>query len=670
MTRQEAKREIEHLASLVRYHNELYYQKGKPEISDYEFDQLLAKLTQLERKFPSFRLANSPTQIVGEKPTKNFETVYHQYPMLSLSNTYSEEEVRKFVQRTQKLLQKEHIDFFCELKFDGIAISLLYKNGILRRVATRGDGEKGDDITQNAQTILSIPKHIQARDFPQEFEVRGEAFMPRAHFEAFNQARAARGEELLANPRNTAAGTLKMLDTNLVAQRSLDFYPYAIRAEGLSLQTHEAGIQLLEQWGFNVSPTYQKCSTLEAVFAYINHWKVQKHSLPVDIDGIVIKINDLKQQEQLGYTAKSPRWAIAYKYKPESITTTLEKVSYQVGRTGAITPVAHLRPTLLAGTIVKRASLYNAHEIKRLNLHLQDTVLVEKGGDIIPKVTGVDVTKREAGTEPITFITHCPACGTPLIQREAEAIHYCPNGKACPPQCKGRIKHFVHRKAMDIDSIGSKTVDLLFDQGLLHTPADLYTLRYEDIYPLEGFKEVATKNFLQAITRSKQVPFENVLFALGIRHVGETVAEKLARHFQHIDALIQATPEAMMLVPEVGSKIAHSVSNYFQDPDNFQLITALKAAGLQLNVVAAQTSVKSQPLAGKTFVVSGIFQAFERDRLKNLIQQHGGKLVTAVTNNVDYLVTGEKAGLVKLAKAQELGIKLLSEDHIIKMMGR
>ncbi|XWN35341.1 MAG: NAD-dependent DNA ligase LigA [Roseivirga sp.] len=668
MTRSEAQREIDRLAAQVRYHNERYHQHGQPEISDYAFDQLLAQLIKLEAQFPECQRPDSPTQEVGEKPTKNFETVYHQSPMLSLSNTYSEEEIAKFVQRTQKLLQGAPTQFFCELKFDGIAISLLYKEGVLERVVTRGDGEKGDDITNNAQTIAAIPKRIQAEAVPPTFEVRGEAFMPRTHFESLNQTRVAQGEEPLANPRNTAAGTLKMLDTNLVARRLLDFYPYALRAEALALPTHEQGIALLEQWGFHVSPTYQKCSNMTEVMAYIQRWETQKHQLPVDIDGVVIKINDLAQQTQLGATAKSPRWAIAYKYKPTSAVTVLETVSYQVGRTGAVTPVAHLTPILLAGTTVKRASLHNAHEIARLDLHSEDTVLVEKGGDIIPKVTGVVTAKRKPNSPSIAFIAHCPACHTPLVQHGEEAIHYCPNEKACPPQCIGRLKHFVHRKTMNIDALGGKTVALLFEQGLVRTPADLYALRYEDIYPLEGFKEVSTNKLLRGIAQSKQQPFENVLFALGIRHVGETVAEKLAQHFQHIDALLQATVEEMVLVPEVGEKIARSVVAYFQDVDNLALIEALKAAGLQLHTTASLTATADQPLAGKTFVISGNFQSLNREVLKNHLQRQGGRLLSAVSKNADYLVAGEKAGPTKLAKAQALGVEVLSEQATLSLL--
>jgi DNA ligase (NAD+) len=668
VTRQEAQEEIQYLTALVQYHNVLYHQENTPEISDYAFDRLLEKLGQLERQFPDLRLPDSPTQQIGEQPTRNFATIYHRYPMLSLGNTYSEEEINKFVQRAQKLLQGAPMEFFCELKFDGVAISLLYKEGTLERVITRGDGEKGDDITENAKTIATIPKRIQEEGVPYEFEVRGEALMSRAHFEELNKTRLARGEEPLANPRNTAAGTLKTINTNLVAQRLLDFFPYSLKAETMDLKTHEEGIHLLEKWGFTTSPTYKKCSNIEEVVTYISHWEKKKYSLPVDIDGIVIKINNLTQQESLGYTAKSPRWAIAYKYKPESMSTILERVSYQVGRTGSVTPVAHLKPILLSGTTVKRASLYNANEINRLSLHLGDSVFVEKGGDIIPKVTGPDTRNRALKSEPVIFPTHCPACNTPLVQYEAEAAHYCPNEKGCPPQLKGRIKHFIHRKAMHIDSIGSKTVDLLFDRGLLRTPADLYQLCYEDIYPLEGFKELATRNLLQGIARSKQIPFEKVLFALGIRHVGETVAEKLAHHFQHIDALMQATLQDIILVPEVGEKVAHSIKAYFQDPDNLKLITALKDLGLRFNMTVVRTTAERQHLAGKNFVVSGNFQHLDRETLKTRIKRHGGEIRTIVSRKVDYLVAGHKAGTVKLVAAQELGVQVLSEEQIVGML--
>ncbi len=666
MTQQAAKEEIAQLSAAVHHHNVLYYQ-GQPEITDYAFDQLLEKLVRLEKQFPDLRLPNSPTQRVGEYTTKNFATVQHQYPMLSLSNTYSEAEIQKFVKSAQKLLPNEKITFFCELKFDGVAMSLRYKEGILVRAVTRGDGKKGDDVTRNAETIQTLPKQILAKDLPKAFEVRGEAFMPRAHFEALNKARIADGEEPWANPRNTTAGTLKTLATNVVAERMLDFYPYSLKTEALPLKTHEEGIHLLEMWGFTTSPTYKRCSTVAEILTYIDHWAVEKKNLPVDIDGIVIKVNDVAQQERLGYTAKSPRWAIAYKYKPENLATTLEKVTYQVGRTGAITPVAHLTPMLLAGTTVKRASIYNADAMRQLGLHLGDRVFVEKGGDIIPKITGVNTTQRKPESKPIIFPAYCPGCNTLLVQHQDEAIHYCPNEKECPPQRIGRIKHFVHKRAMDIDTMGSRTIELLFNKGFLHAPADLYQLRYEDIYALEGFKERSTQRALQGIAASKRIPFEKVLFALAIRHVGETVAQKLANHFHNIDALIGATTAEMLLVPEVGEKIAQSIVAYFLDEKNRKLIEALKAAGLQLAMAPPTAAPDSQPLTGKTFVISGNFQSIEREALKERIRHCGGKLLSAVSKNVDYLVAGDKAGPIKLAAAQTLGVPLLSEEEIINM---
>lgn len=668
MTIKEAKKEIARLTSLINYYNKQYFQDARSEISDYEFDQLLAKLTQLENQFPALRLKDSPTQSVGEAPFKNFETVYHQYPMLSLSNTYSEKEIDEFVKRVQKLLKGESIAFNCELKFDGVAISLLYEHGALKRVVTRGDGEKGDDITNNAKTIKNIPQFIKGRDLPQAFEVRGEAFIPRAMFAALNKEREDQGEELLSNPRNAAAGTLKMLDAMVVAQRGLDCYVYALISEEMNLQTQEAGIKLLEQWGFHISPTYKKCQTIQEIISYIDHWKTKKNHLPVEVDGIVVKVNRIAQQNKLGTTAKSPRWAIAYKYKPESTATVLEKVLYQVGRTGAITPVAQLHPVRLAGTTVKRASLHNADEIERLNLHEGDTVFVEKGGEIIPKVTGVDVAKRKPGSKAILFITHCPDCATPLIREEGEVVHYCPNQKKCPPQIKGGIAHFAHRKAMDIGSLGSKTIALLFEKGLLRTPADLYTLRYEAVYPLEGFKELATQNLLQGIARSKQIPFENVLFALGIRHVGKTSAERLAHHFQNMGALVHASLEELTAVSEIGEKVAKSVLTYFQDTHNLQLISSLQHAGLKLATEKSKPTQQSQLFQGKTFVISGVFKNFERENLKRIIKKNGGKVLSSISKQLDYLVAGEKAGSTKLAKAKRLGIKTLSEEVLTKMI--
>jgi DNA ligase (NAD+) len=670
MTEDQAKKEIERLTALVAYHNKLYFQEARPEISDYEFDKLLEKLIKLEEQFPSLKRADSPTQQVGGVPSKNFATVYHQYPMLSLSNTYSAAEVSQFVQRIQKQLPGDAITFFCELKFDGVAISLLYKEGKLDKVVTRGDGIKGDDITENVKQISTIPHIIEGEDIPPAFEVRGEAFMPLASFEKLNQERLAHGLELLANPRNATAGTLKTFRNQVGPKRALDCYMYGLLPTHMNLITHEEGIKYLEKWGFHVSPTYKKCLTLEEVMAYIDYWEATKKELPVAIDGIVIKVNDITQQNKLGSTAKSPRWAIAYKYKPENIATMLESVDYQVGRTGVITPVAHLKPILLAGTIVKRATLHNAGEIQRLDLHLGDTVFVEKGGEIIPKVTGVDLSKRKPESQPVKFITHCPACGATLIRKYEKALYYCPNTKACPYQLQGLLKHFVQRKAMDIRSIGKQTIEALIHKGLVHTPADLYALRYEDIRTLEGFKDLATRNVLDGIAHSKQRPFERVLFALGIRHVGEVIASKIVQHYPDIDLLAKASAEKLMSIPFIGPEIAHSIVNYFENPENLQLIALLKKAGLQLNkpTVKATSVEQKLPLSEKNFLISGTFQNFDREELKELIRSKGGNLLTGVSSKLNYLIAGNKPGPTKINEAQALDIPIIDEAKILEML--
>ena len=669
MDKQQAKKEIERLTTLVAYHNKLYYEEARPEISDYEFDQLLEKLIALENQFPDLRLPNSPTQHVGGEASKNFATVYHQYPMLSLSNTYSAEEVGQFVKRIQKQLPGATIEFFCELKFDGVAISLLYKKGKLDRVITRGDGVKGDDITENAKQIPNIPQVIEHKDLPPAFEVRGEAFMPLADFEKLNKDRLLHGLEPLANPRNATAGTLKTLK-NTGPKRSLDCYMYSLLSTDIDLPTHEVCIQWLEKWGFHVSPTYKKCLTLEGIMDYIGYWESAKKGLPVAIDGVVIKVNNTLQQNQLGVTAKSPRWAIAYKYKPENIATILESVNFQVGRTGVVTPVAHLKPILLAGTIVKRATLHNASEIQRLGLHIGDTVFIEKGGEIIPKVTGVDLNNRKPGSEPVKFVTHCPACGTELVKRYEKALYYCPNIKGCPYQLQGLLKHFVHRKAMDIRSIGKQTIEMLINKGLVHTPTDLYSLRYQDIRSLEGFKDLATRNVLSGIENSKQRPFERVLFALGIRHVGEVIADKITQYYNDIDALSKVTAEELMSIPFIGSEIAHSVTNYFENPENLVLIDALKQAGIQLSRPQSKSTSTTQslPLSGKTFVISGTFQNFEREELKELIKKKGGGVLTNVSAKLNYLITGENPGPSKVSQAQALGITTINEAEVLQML--
>ena len=668
MTAEEAKKAIEQLSEKITYYNHKYYQESISEISDYEFDQLLEKLIKLEEQFPEYRYPDSPSQRVGGTITKEFETVYHTYPMLSLSNTYSEEDLTEFDQRVAKALPDQEYEYLCELKFDGVAISLRYENGLLNLAATRGDGVRGDDITANARTIRSLPLRVKADNLPSTFEVRGEAFMPRLVFDELNRERKAAGEALLANPRNTTSGTLKMQDSSQVAQRKLDCYIYSLASEGMNIQTHEGAIKLLERWGFQVSPTYQKCRTLEEVFAYINTWEEKRLTLPLDTDGIVIKVNSTQQQKILGSTAKSPRWAIAYKYKTQSASTILHNITYQVGRTGAVTPVANLEPVLLAGTVVKRASLHNANEIARLDVRFEDTVFVEKGGEIIPKITGVDVSKRLPLSPPVQFPTHCPECNTALVRREGEAVHFCPNQQGCPPQIKGRIEHFIQRNAMNIDSIGKETVAQLYENGLVKNVADLYQLSYDKIFALEGFKEQATRNVLEGVETSKQIPFNRVLFALGIRYVGRTVAEKLADHFKNIDALAEATHEELIEVPEIGERIAQSVLEFFADPANHQLINELKEAGLQFSLQIPEQTPENQILSGKAFVVSGVFEQFSREEIKDKIKMHGGKVLSSVSGKLDYLLAGTNMGPAKRKKAESLGVEIISEQDFLAMI--
>lgn len=668
MTAEEAKKRIEKLTEQVNYHNHLYYQESRTEISDYEFDQLLEELIQLENKFPQFRYPDSPTQRVGGTITKEFETVEHDFPMLSLSNTYSGEELLEFDKRVAKGLSGQSYEYFCELKFDGVAISLLYEDGYLARAVTRGDGTRGDNITNNAKTIRTLPLSIKKDNVSPRFEVRGEVFMSRSVFNKLNRQREEQGEALMANPRNAASGSLKMQDSAQVARRYLDCYLYGMVGQDLPVNTHEEAIHQLESWGFNVSDTYRKCKSMKQVLAYINEWEQKRLDLPVDTDGIVIKVNSHEQQRVLGSTAKSPRWAIAYKYKAQSAATVLEDIDYQVGRTGAITPVAHLSPVQLAGTTVKRASLHNANEIARLDLRIGDTVFVEKGGEIIPKVTGVDVSKRKAKSDAVSYATHCPACSTELIRKEGEAQHFCPNVKGCPPQIRGRLEHFIQRKAMDIDSLGKETVALLYENDLVLTPADLYKLTYEDIFALEGFKDLSTRNVLKGIEVSKNAPFENVLFALGIRYVGKTVAEKLAKHFKTIELLEQASFEELIEVPEIGERIAQSVINFFDDPDNRDIVLELKEAGLQFELVEEETARESEALEGKSFVVSGVFHQFNRDEIKEKIRANGGKVVSAVSGKVDYLLAGENMGPAKRNKAEKLGVSIISEQDFLNML--
>ncbi len=668
MTSAEAKKEIQKLIDEINHHNDLYYQQSKPEISDLQFDQLLEKLAAFEKQFPQLKQPDSPTQRVGGAITKEFKTVVHQYPMLSLGNTYSQQELEDFDGRVAKGLEGEPYEYFCELKFDGVSISLIYENGILVKGVTRGDGVRGDDVTENVRTIRSLPLKIRAKKFPQKFEVRGEVFLPKEVFKQLNKEREDIGEETYANARNTASGTLKMQDSREVAKRKLDCYVYYLLGEETGAARHSEAIAKLESWGFKVSPTYQKCKSIKEVLAYIAHWEGKRQSLPLETDGVVIKVNDLSQQARLGFTAKSPRWAIAFKYKSESLSTKLNGITFQVGRTGAITPVAELEPVLLAGTTVKRASLHNANEIARLDLRMGDHVFVEKGGEIIPKVTGVDLSKRKPNAKPVQYITHCPECGTKLVRVEGEASHYCPNEKGCPPQIKGRIEHFIQRKAMDIDSLGERTIAQLFDLGLVKSPADLYDLRKEDVLKLEGFKELSTKNLLSGIEKSTAVPFESVLFAIGIRYVGKTVAEKLARHFRSLDNLARASYDELVAAPEVGSTIAQSVVAFFKDTANRKEVERLRKAGLQFQSSEIEPEKISDILANKSFVISGTFEHYERDQLKDIILAHGGRVLSGVSGKLDYLLAGENMGPSKLEKAEKLGVKIISEPEFQKML--
>lgn len=666
MTKEEVRKEIESLTEQINYHNDLYYQQNRTEISDFEFDQLLERLVMLEEKHPEFRSEYSPSQRVGGTVTKSFETVYHRYPMLSLGNTYSRKELEEFDKRVSKGLGEPY-EYFCELKFDGVAISLTYENGILKRAVTRGDGVRGDNITTNARTIRSLPLRINRKNLPSDFEVRGEVFMPLSVFNELNREREKAGETLLANPRNTASGTLKMQDSAVVARRKLDCFVYSLLGEEVDVHFHNERIRLLEEWGFNVSQTYRKCPTIQDVFDYIDYWEERRLELPLDTDGAVIKVNNLAQQEKLGYTAKTPRWAIAYKYKAQDASTVLEKVVYQVGRTGAITPVANLKPVLLAGTVVKRASLHNANEIKRLDLREGDTVFVEKGGEIIPKITGIDLTKRIPNSKPIAYIDSCPACGAKLVRKEGEAVHFCPNEKGCPPQIKGKIQHFIQRAAMDINNLGERTIEALYNKGFVNTPADLYKLTAEEILQLEGFKELSTQNLLNGIDESRKTPFPNVLFALGIRYVGKTVAEKLALHFKNIDRLSKASFEELIETPEIGERIAESLIEYFNDPENLRMIEDLKAAGLNFEIKEEELQPESDVLAGRSFVISGVFEKFSRDELRDLIKQKGGKVISAISGNVDFLLAGENMGPAKKEKAERMGIKIISEKEFLSM---
>jgi DNA ligase (NAD+) len=682
MTAEKAKIRIAELTAGINRHNYQYYVLADPLITDYEFDLLLQELTRLETEFPELVLPDSPTRRVGADLTKEFAQVQHRYQMLSLGNTYSEDEIRDFDGRVRKLLGDEEPEYICELKYDGVAIGLTYRNGKLAMALTRGDGTRGDDVTTNVKTIKSIPLNLWG-DFPEEFEIRGEIFMPRPSFEKLNAMREENGLQLFANPRNAAAGSLKMQDPAEVDKRNLDTYLYSMLGENLPADNHYQCMQKAKEWGLKTSPYIAKCHSLEEIYSFIETWNKDRKELPFDIDGIVIKVNSFRQQELLGFTAKSPRWAIAYKFKAERVSTPLLSIDYQVGRTGTVTPVANLKPVFLAGTTVKRASLHNADIIKKLDLHEGDHVFVEKGGEIIPKVIGVDPDHRAFFAPEVRFITHCPECKTKLERQEGEAAWYCPNDTGCPPQIKGRLEHFISRKAMNIDSLGEGKIELLFDKGLVNNVSDLYTLTYKDLIGLEktfegeedekerkiSFREKTVANILQGIEQSKSTPFERVLFALGIRFVGETVAKKLASHFGSINAIKGATFEELKEVEEIGEKIAGSVVNHFSNIENLKIIERLREKGIRFQSEETGTKVIEDKLGGKSFVISGVFQNYSRDQLKEMIENFGGKNTGSISGKTDYLLAGEGMGPAKMKKAAELGVRVISEDEFLKILG-
>ncbi|MDO4186505.1 MAG: NAD-dependent DNA ligase LigA [Bacteroidales bacterium] len=662
------KEQIEALRKELHQHNYNYYVLNAPVISDKEFDDKMRLLQDLEASHPEFYDASSPTMRVGSDLSKDFKQVAHKYPMLSLGNTYSESEVTDFYNRVKDLLNGEDFEICCELKFDGTSISLTYEDGRLVQAVTRGDGEKGDDVTDNVKTIRTIPLVLHG-DYPKSFEIRGEILMSWVVFEQLNREREAREEPLFANPRNAASGTLKLQNSSIVASRKLDAYLYYLLGEQLPAEGHYENLQCAASWGFKISSHMRKAKTLQEVFDYINYWDAERKNLPVATDGIVLKVNSLRQQLNFGYTAKSPRWAIAYKFQAERALTRLNKVTYQVGRTGVITPVANLDPVQLAGTVVKRASLHNADIIEGLDLHIGDMVYVEKGGEIIPKITGVDTDSRGFMLgEKVRFINRCPECQTPLIRYEGEAAHYCPNETACPPQIKGKIEHFISRKAMNIDGLGPETVDLFYQQGLIHSVADLYTLTANDIAGLERMGAKSAVKIIRGIQASKEVPFERVLFALGIRFVGETAAKKLARSFTDIDLLASADLEKLKSIDEIGEKIAQSIINYFGNEANRQLIERLKTIGLQLSQSEDSLEVRSDKLEGMSIVISGVFQKHSRDEYKMMIEQHGGKNVGSISSKTSFILAGENMGPSKLEKAQKLGIKIMNEEEFLSLI--
>mgnify|MGYP005840884847 FL=1 len=665
MEKEKEQQRILELRKSLHEHNYRYYVLSQPVISDQEYDHLMQELIELEQKHPELADENSPSMRVGDDRNLEFEQGEHKYPMLSLINTYSEEELLDFIRRVNETL-KNKVTYSCELKYDGVSISLTYQNGKLIRALTRGDGTRGDIVTRNIRTIKSIPMILTRGDYPAEFEIRGEIILTHEAFRKINEEREENGEPPFANPRNAAAGTLKLQQSSEVARRPLDCMFYALLGDDLYSDSHFENLEKARSWGFKVPKWNKLCYTIDDVKSFIKHWETERNNLPFDIDGVVIKVDSLTQQRMLGNTSKSPRWAVAFKYKAEQAVTVLESVSYQVGRTGAITPVANLRPVFLAGTTVKRASLHNADQMALLDIRLGDFVIVEKGGEIIPKVVGVDMSKRSAQSKPLEFITHCPECDTPLMRNEGEARHYCPNEDGCPPQIKGKLEHFISRKAMDINA-AEATIDLLYRNGLVRTPADFYQLTLQQIVNLERFGEKSARNLLKSIEESKKVPFHRVLYALGIRYVGETVSKKLAWHFGSIDNLMKANLTELTEAEEIGETIAQSIRQYFSKPSNQKLIEDLKNAGLQF---AEKRSIQpaSNKLGGKSFVISGVFQLHSRDEIKKLIETNGGKNLSSVTSKTDYLLAGENMGPAKMEQAKKLNVRIITEEEFLKML--
>ena len=658
---------IQDLRDELNQHNHNYYVLDTPTISDFEFDQKLKQLQELENQHPEFYDDNSPTQRVGGTITKNFNTVVHDYRMYSLENSYSKEDLIDWENRIQKVLGNVSLQYTCELKYDGASISITYENGKLNRAVTRGDGFQGDDVTNNIKTIKSIPLKLKGK-YPERFDIRGEIILPFEGFEKMNQELIEIGETPYSNPRNTASGSLKLQDSSEVAKRPLECLLYFIVGNNLTIESQYEGLETARNWGFKVPKEAKLAKNLEEVFDYINYWDTERHHLPYETDGVVIKVNDFHQQDELGYTAKSPRWAMAYKFKAEQVSTVLNSISYQVGRTGSITPVANLQPVQLAGTIVKRASLHNADQIEKLDIRIGDTVFVEKGGEIIPKIIGVDLTKRPTNSEKTIYITHCPECNSELIRTEGEANHYCQNFYGCPPQIIGRIQHYISRKAMDIEGLGGETVALLFNNGLVNDYADLYELTVEQILPLERMAQKSAENLVNGVHKSKEIPFERVLYAIGIRYVGETVAKKLAKHYKSIVALQKAPLMDLILVDEIGEKIAQSVIEFFENQENVKIIERLKQFGVQLELVEKFNPNATEKLAGKTFVVSGVFEKFSRDDLKKAIEDNGGKVGSSISAKTDFVIAGDNMGPAKLEKANQLKIAIISENDFLEMI--